>query len=165
MELATLQDLLVEELKDLYNAEQQMTTALPKMMDAAHSQQLMNAFQEHLSQTDTQIRRLDQVFQMLGESPQGVHCKGMAGIIAEGEELVKKNPDPDVLDAGLIAATQRVEHYEIAAYGSARTYAKELGKTEIARMLQETLDEEGDFDKKLTRIAEGHVNTRAAAPV
>lgn len=161
MELTTLQDLFKEELQDLYSAETQITKALPKMATAASSPELRKAFEEHLRQTENQIKRLEQIFQKLGEKPGGKTCKGMEGLIKEGEELIKEKPDPAVLDAGLISAAQRVEHYEIAGYGTARTYAQELGDKDAARLLQETLDEEGETDKKLTRLAEQHINMKA----
>jgi ferritin-like metal-binding protein YciE len=163
MELATLNDLFLEELQDLYSAETQMTKALPKMAEAASSAELKRAFEEHLKQTEGHIARLERIFEKLGEKPGGKTCKGMAGLIKEGEELISEKPEPDVLDAGLIAAAQRVEHYEIAGYGTVRTYANEIGQKEFARLLQETLDEEGATDKRLTRIAEGGINQKAMA--
>jgi ferritin-like metal-binding protein YciE len=163
MELATLKDLFVEELQDLYSAETQITEALPKMAEAANAAELKRAFEQHLKQTEGQIERLEKIFEKLGEEPGGKECKGMAGLIEEGEELISEKPDPEVLDAGLIAAAQRVEHYEIAGYGTARTYAEELGEKEFARLLQTTLDEEGETDKKLTKLAEGCINQKAKA--
>jgi ferritin-like metal-binding protein YciE len=161
MELSTLQDLFREELQDLYSAENQIVKALPKMASAASSPDLRRAFEEHLRQTQNQVRRLEQIFQTLGEKPGGKTCKGMEGLLKEGEELMKEKADKAVLDAGLISAAQRVEHYEIAAYGTARTYAQQIGDRESARLLQETLDEEGETDKKLTRLAEQSVNIKA----
>ncbi len=161
MELATLQDLFVEELQDLYSAENQITKALPKMATACSSPQLRKAFEDHLAQTENQIKRLEQIFEKLGEKPGGKLCKGMQGLLKEGEELMKEDAAPAVLDAGLISAAQRVEHYEIAGYGTARTYAQELGNKEAAKLLQETLDEEGDTDHKLTKLAESSINLKA----
>jgi ferritin-like metal-binding protein YciE len=154
MPIASLQDLLVEEMKDLYSAEQQILKALPKMAEACSSQELRRAFEQHLKQTEEQVVRLDQCFQVLGESPKGKHCKGMEGLIKEGQEFIEEKPGPEVMDAGLISVAQRVEHYEIAGYGSCRTYAEQLGIDDVARLLQQTLDEEGETDKKLTRLAE-----------
>jgi ferritin-like metal-binding protein YciE len=161
MELTTLQELFKEELQDIYSAETQITKALPKMATAATSPELRKAFEEHLEQTENQIKRLEQIFKKLGEKPGGKTCKGMEGLLKEGDELIKEKPDPAVLDAGLISAAQRVEHYEIAAYGTVRTYAQEMGDKESQRLLQETLDEEGTTDKKLTKLAEQHVNLKA----
>jgi ferritin-like metal-binding protein YciE len=161
MQLATLRDLFIEEIKDIYNAETQITKALPKMAEKASAPELRRAFEEHLRQTENQITRLNQIFQTLGEKPGRKVCKGMQGLLEEGEELMTEDADHAVLDAGLISAAQRVEHYEIAAYGTARTYAQELGDTASARLLQETLDEEGETDKKLTRLAEQHINLKA----
>lgn len=162
MQLSTLKDLLVDELKDIYSAEQQITKALPQMAQKAHSPELKKAFEDHLRQTENHIQRLDQVFQKLGQAPTGKFCKGMDGLLKEGQEMMQERADPDVLDAAMISAAQRVEHYEIAAYGTVRTYANELGDGDIQRLLQQTLDEEGDTDKKLTRIAESKVNQQAA---
>lgn len=161
MQMETLQDLYVEELKDLYSAENQIIKALPKMIKAACSPQLKQSFEMHLEQTREHASRLEQIFDKLGESPRGKKCKGMQGLIEEGKELIEEDPQEDVLDAGLIAAAQRVEHYEIAGYGCARTYAKLLGDDQAARVLQQTLDEEGATDKKLTRLAESSINVEA----
>ena len=135
MHLNTLRDLFVDELKDLYDAETQITRALPMMAAKASSPDLKMAFEEHLGQTQVQIQRLEQIFQQLGESPTGKTCKAMRGLLAEGEELLKHGGDPDVLDAGMIAAAQKVEHYEIASYGTARTWAQLLGEQEAATLL------------------------------
>jgi ferritin-like metal-binding protein YciE len=159
--LETLQDLYVEELKDIYSAETQIMKALPKMAKAANNDQLRTAFEEHLEVTREQVRRLDTIFDELGTSPRGKHCKGMEGLIAEGSEMIEEDADPDVRDAGLISAAQRVEHYEIAAYGTVRTYASQLGLTNHAQLLQQTLDEEGQTDDRLTKLAEGRVNRLA----
>jgi ferritin-like metal-binding protein YciE len=162
MKLETLQDLYVSELKDLYSAENQIVKALPKMAQAATDQSLRAAFEEHLAQTQGQVRRLEQIFERLEKSPGGKTCKGMQGLLAEGQELLKEDAEPAVLDAGLIAAAQRVEHYEIAGYGTVRTYATLLGDERAVRLLQQTLDEEGATDKKLTRLAETAINVEAA---
>ncbi len=161
MKLTNLQDLFVEELKDLYSAENQILKALPQMADAAATPELKQAFQEHLEQTRGQVQRLEQIFQKLGASPTGKRCKGTAGVIAEGEELMKQGGDPDTLDAGLIGAAQKVEHYEIAGYGTARTWARLLGENDAAQLLQQTLDEEGQTDKKLTQLSERKLNKDA----
>jgi ferritin-like metal-binding protein YciE len=154
MSLNSLQDLLVEEMKDLYSAEQQIIKALPKMASACNSQELRRAFESHLKQTEEHVSRLETCFEVLGESPKGKFCKGMEGLLKEGEEFIQEAPPPEVMDAGLISAAQRVEHYEMAAYGCCRTYAEELGIEDVAKLLQKTLDEEGETDKKLTRLAE-----------
>ena len=161
MKLETLRDLYVEQLQDLYSAENQLVKALPKMAKAASDPQLRGAFEEHLAQTEHHVRRLDQIFQQLGEKPKAQKCKGMEGLIAEGEEMIKMKGDPAAIDAGLIAAAQRVEHYEIAGYGCVRTYAKQLGDQQAAQLLQQTLDEEGTADKKLTQLAEQVINLEA----
>ena len=161
MKLETLRDLYVEQLHDLYSAENQLVKALPKMAKAASDPQLRGAFEEHLAQTEHHVRRLDQIFQQLGEKPKAQKCKGMEGLIAEGEEMIKMKGDPAAIDAGLIAAAQRVEHYEIAGYGCVRTYAKQLGDQQAAQLLQQTLDEEGTADKKLTQLAEQVINLEA----
>jgi ferritin-like metal-binding protein YciE len=157
----SLQELYVEELKDIYNAEQQILRALPKMAKAASDRQLQRAFTQHERQTQRQVKRLERIFRQLGESPRGKKCKGMEGLIEEGQDLIKERPEPEVLDAGLIAAAQRVEHYEIAAYGTVRTYAQQLGMPEQASLLQETLDEEGQTDKLLTELAASSINIEA----
>jgi ferritin-like metal-binding protein YciE len=154
MHLNTLRDLFVEELKDLYDAENQITKALPKMAAQASSSNLKMAFEEHLAQTEVQVQRLEQIFQQLGESPGGKTCKAMRGLVAEGEELMKHGADSDVMDAALIGAAQKVEHYEIASYGTARTYAQMLGEQQAATLLDATLQEEGDTDHKLTQLAQ-----------
>jgi ferritin-like metal-binding protein YciE len=163
MELATLQDLFVEEIQDLYSAETQIIEALPVMQKAARNPELKKAFQEHLKVTEEQKARLEQIAEKLGVKPQGKKCKGAQGLIKEAQELLEEEAAPAVLDAGLIAAAQRVEHYEIAAYGTARTYASTLGDADICKLLQTTLDEEGEADHKLTRIAEQTVNPKAKA--
>jgi ferritin-like metal-binding protein YciE len=162
MEVDTLRDLFVKELSDVYSAEKQITKALPKMAKAATFQELQDAFSRHLKQTEGHIVRLEQVFDMIGEKPKRVKCKGMEGLVEEGEELLKQKADGPAVDAGLISAAQRVEHYEIAAYGTLRTYAETLGEKDAAQLLQQTLNEEGETDKKLSGLAEEMVNPTAA---
>ncbi len=164
MKLGTLQDLYVDELKDLYSAEHQLLKALPKMAKAASSPQLAKAFTDHLSQTKGQIDRLDKIFKKLDVSPKGKVCKAMQGLLEEGKELMEEEADPSVMDAALIAAAQRVEHYEMAGYGCVRTFADLLGFKDAAALLQETLNEEGAADNKLTRLAETVINVEAALP-
>jgi ferritin-like metal-binding protein YciE len=159
--LNTLADLFEHELKDLYSAEQQILQALPKMARAAEHQELRQAFEEHEQVTRDQVRRLDMIADDLGLDLKGHKCKGIEGIIKEGEEMVQAKGDSDVRDAGLIGAAQRVEHYEIAGYGTARTFARRLGHDRAAELLQQTLDEEGTTDQRLTRIAESMVNPDA----
>ena len=161
MKLNSLHDLYVVELKDLYNGEQQIIKALPKMAEAASSSELRTAFEHHLEQTREHLRRLEQIFQNLDESPKGQTCVGLEGIIEEGEDLMDEDAPETVCDAALIASAQRVEHYEIAGYGTVRTYARQLGYNDAAELLQRTLDEEGETDKKLTTIAESRVNVEA----
>jgi ferritin-like metal-binding protein YciE len=151
----------MHELKDLYNAEQQIMKALPKMAKAATSNDLRNAFEMHLRETEKQIERLDMVFNKLGEKAKGEKCKAMEGIIKEAEDMMTENADSDVMDAALIACAQRVEHYEIAGYGTVCTYAKQLGHTEVLNMLHMTLEEEKNTDMKLTSIAESKINIKA----
>jgi ferritin-like metal-binding protein YciE len=161
MEMENLQDLFVEELRDLYNAENQLLKALPKMAKKASSPDLQNAFQTHLKETEGHVKRLEQIFDKMGKKPTGKKCKAMEGLIEEGKEMMSEDAEPEVLDAGLISAAQRVEHYEIAGYGTVRTYAKVLGDEQAARLLQQTLDEEGATDKKLTQLAERSINVEA----
>ncbi len=161
MKLETLKDLYFEELKDLYSAENQILKALPRMVKAAASPALKAGFEEHLSQTREHVSRLEKIFDTVGKSPKGKHCKGMEGVLAEGSELLKEDADPEVLDAGLIAAAQHVEHYEIAGYGVVRTYAKLLGESAAQKLLQKTLDEEEQTDQKLTQLAESGINIAA----
>ena len=160
MKATNLQQLYVSELRDLYSAETQLTEALPKMAKAATHRDLKDAFQSHLQQTRQHIARLDTIFTNLGMNPSGKTCKAMKGLIAEGEEMIK-DTDESTRDAGLISAAQRVEHYEIAGYGCVRTYAKQLGDQSAVQLLQMTLDEEGDTDKKLTNLAESVCNIEA----
>lgn len=154
--LQNLQDLFIHELRDLYNAEQQLVTALPKMAQAASTPELKDAFNHHLEQTRNHVNRLDSVFSDLGTTSSGEECEAMKGLIKEGEEIISATTGSNaVKDAALIAAAQRVEHYEIAGYGTVRTYAQELGHGKAADLLQETLDEESKANKKLTSLAEG----------
>jgi ferritin-like metal-binding protein YciE len=161
MPMNNMQDLYLHELKDIHNAEKQILQALPKMAKAATHQELRRAFEEHERVTEEQVRRLETIFDDLGQKPSGKKCKGMEGLIEEGEEILSEDADPDVRDAALIAAAQRVEHYEIAAYGTARTYARQLGFDKHAELLQQTLDEEGQTDERLTKLAESRINTDA----
>ena len=161
MAIKSMEDLYVNELKDLYSAEKQILRALPRMAKAASHPELRQAFEEHVKVTEEQVRRLERIFDDLGKTPRGKKCVGMEGLIEEGKEMLNDAEEEDVLDAGLIGAAQRVEHYEIAGYGTARTFARELGYEEHARLLQQTLDEEGETDKRLTAIAERRVNKDA----
>ena len=161
--LESLRDLYIGELRDLYSAEKQLTKALPKMAKAAKTPELKEAFESHLEETKNHVTRLEEIFEGLEEKPTGETCEAMEGLIKEGENYVTAKGDHGVIDAGLIAAAQRVEHYEIAGYGTARTLASHLGEENAAELLQETLDEEGAADKKLTGIAESTVNTHAEA--
>ena len=165
MKLETLHDLYVDELKDLYNAEHQLLKALPKMAKAASAPQLAKAFTDHLEETKGQVERLEKIFKKLDVSPKGKTCKAMEGLLEEGKEVMDEDADPTVMDAALIAAAQRVEHYEMAGYGCVRTFARLLGYDQAADLLQETLDEEGAADKKLTKLAETVINVEALAPV
>jgi ferritin-like metal-binding protein YciE len=157
----SLMALYKEQLKDLYDAEHQILDALPKMQEHAGHNGLRAAFSEHEQVTRRQVARLEEIFQSLGEEAERKTCKGMRGLIAEGDEVIKEHKDSDVLDAALIGAAQKVEHYEIAGYGCARTYASMLGFADQAELLQETLNEEGDADKRLTDLAETAINIEA----
>ncbi len=161
MPLDSLHDLYVDELKDLYNAENQLLKALPKMAKKATAPELKDAFTEHLEVTRKQVERLEQIFTELGVSPKGKKCKAMEGLIEEGKEVIEEDGDPAVIDAALIACAQRVEHYEMAGYGCVRTFANLLGYEEAEALLQETLDEEGEADKTLTELAETIINIEA----
>jgi ferritin-like metal-binding protein YciE len=163
MKLDSLEKLYIDELRDLYNAENQLLKALPKMAKHASHEELKQAFETHLEQTKEHVERLDEIFEELDEKPTGKTCKAMKGLIEEGAEYLDKDGDESVLDAALIGAAQRVEHYEIAAYGTVRTFANMLGQNEAAELLQETLDEEGETDKLLTSLAESVVNVEAPA--
>jgi ferritin-like metal-binding protein YciE len=156
----SLQKLYVEQLKDLYSAENQLVKALPKMAKAAKSEELREGFEQHLQQTKGHVQRLEQILGAMDQSPKGRKCAGMQGLVQEGEEVIEENSDGNALDAGLIAAAQRVEHYEIAGYGSVRTFAELLGESEAVNLLQQTLDEEKETDEKLTEIAK-EVNSEA----
>ncbi len=161
MELENLKDLYVHELKDLLSAEKQITKALPKMAKAATNAQLVSGFRQHLDQTQEHVRRLEQILQSHDESLRGPKCKGMEGVIKEGAEMIEEDAEDEVRDAGLIAAAQRVEHYEMAGYGCARTYAELLGDSKGAKLLQQTLSEEEETDKKLTKLAKSTINIAA----
>jgi ferritin-like metal-binding protein YciE len=162
MNVDNLQELFVEQLRDLYDGEQQITEALPKLIEKASNPQLKSALQEHLQITQQQIKRLDEIFDQLDEDAEGDSCKGMKGVIKEGDDLVSKADDPGVRDASIITSAQRVEHYEIAGYGTVKTYARQLNRPEFARILEQILNEEKEADQKLTQIAES-VNIEAKA--
>jgi ferritin-like metal-binding protein YciE len=156
-----LQELLIDELKDLYSAENQIIKALPRMARAASTPQLRRAFEQHLRQTRGQVKRLDRIARALDIKLTGKKCHGMEGLIDEGKEVIQNGFEEAALDAGLIGAAQKVEHYEIAAYGTARAHARMLGYRDIGKLLQETLNEEGETDKKLTQLAERVINVSA----
>lgn len=162
-EFNNLNDLFIQQLEDLYDAEQRLTKALPKMADAATNPDLKSAFQTHLQQTEGHVQRLESIFHRLGREPERETCDAMKGLIKEGETMIDAKGDKDVRDAALIAAAQRVEHYEMAGYGTVRTFAQQLGLDDIAQTLQQTLDEEGNANKMLTQIAESHINQQAQA--
>jgi len=164
MEMQSLQDLYVDELRDLYNAENQLIKALPKMAKTATTPELKEAFESHLEETKGHVERLEQIFKKLDESPKGKKCKGMEGLLEEGKEMMQEDFEDELMDAALISAAQKVEHYEIASYGCVRTFAQLLGDQQAADLLQQTLDEEGEADKKLTSIAESSINVEAARP-
>jgi ferritin-like metal-binding protein YciE len=161
MKLATLKDLYLEELRDVYSAETQLVKALPKMSDAATHDELRGSLDDHFDQTKEHVERLDQIFESLGESAKGKRCKGMEGLIAEAQELLGEDADSDVLDAGIISMAQRIEHYEIAAYGCLCTYARLLQRDDDHDLLGQTLEEEKESDENLTEIAEGAINVEA----
>lgn len=161
MKLNNLRDLFIHDLQDMYDAERQITKALPQMVEAASSTQVRQAFEEHLKQTHEQIRRLDEIFRILGEKVKAQECAGMKGLIEEGDKIMMEEATPEVRDAALIAAAQKVEHYEIAAYGTARAYAQILGEGEVDTLLLKTLDEEGRTNEKLTRMAMTTENQQA----
>jgi ferritin-like metal-binding protein YciE len=160
MEHQALRELYIDELKDIYNAENQLVKALPKMAKTANSEELRNGFEEHLEQTRGHVQRLEQIFKELGEKPSGKKCKGMEGLVAEGQEIMGEDFEDDVMDAALISAAQRVEHYEIAAYGTVRTYAELLGEDTAVQLLEQTLEEEKETDQKLTDMA-SEINVKA----
>lgn len=164
-ELESLDDLLLLELNDLYDAEQRLCEALPKMVEGATSPELKQAFQSHWEQTKRHASRLEQIFVGLGKSGSRATCEAMKGLLKEGADIVEAVGNPSVKDAALISAAQRVEHYEIAGYGSARTFAEHLGYSDVARLLQMTLVEEAETDRRLTQLAEGSINVRAEAAV
>jgi len=161
MKLETLKTLYIDELRDLYNAENQLVKALPKMAKAASSEELQDAFEKHLEQTKSHVDRLEEVFEEIGEKPKGKTCKAMKGLIDEGSEILKEDGEESVIDAGIIVAAQKVEHYEIASYGSVRTFAQLLGKDRSADLLQKTLDEESEANEVLNKLAEDIVNPEA----
>jgi ferritin-like metal-binding protein YciE len=161
--LDSMETLLIDQMEDLYDAEQRLVKALPKVASAAHDPNLKNVIQSHLRETEGHVSRLERAFSLLGKSPKAKTCAAMKGLVTEGEEYINAAGNPSVKDAALIATAQRVEHYEIAAYGCARAFAQRLGRTEVARLLQETLDEEKAADEKLNRLAETEVNTRTPA--
>lgn len=164
MKLESLRELFIEELQDLYSAENQILEALPKMIEEASSPELKAGFSQHLEQTRNQVTRLDQIFDQLGKDVdrKDKTCKGMKGIIKDNEDLLDEDAEPEVLDAGMIAGAQRVEHYEIAGYGTVRTYAQLLGRQDWARLLEQTLEEEKQTDQKLNQLA-GRINLEAKA--
>jgi ferritin-like metal-binding protein YciE len=159
--IKTLEDLYTDMLKDLYSAEKQLVNALPKMAKAAQSPDLQKAFQNHLKQTEGHVDRIERIFSDMEGSPRGKKCMGMEGLVGEGKELLQEDIDPNVIDAGLIAAAQKVEHYEIASYGTVRAWAERLGRNRAAQLLQQTLDEESAANEKLTQIAESQANREA----
>ena len=162
MQNSSLKELYVEELRDIYDAENQLVKALPEMAKAATSEELRSGFEDHLEQTKEHVRRLEQVLNEMGEKAKGKKCKGMQGLVSEGKEIIEEDFEDDVRDAALISAAQRVEHYEIAAYGTVRTYAEILGEQNAVSLLEKTLEEEKETDQKLTELAEG-INVEAAA--
>ena len=161
MKLDNLRKLYIEELRDLYSAENQLLKALPKMAKGASSDELRQAFENHLQETEGHVERLETIFEDLDESPKGKTCHAMKGLVEEGSEMLDEEGEESVLDAGIIAAAQKVEHYEIASYGTVRTFAGLLGEKNAAKLLQQTLDEEGAADEKLNELAEGIVNPEA----
>lgn len=161
MKMETLQELYVEQLKDVYDAENQILKALPKMAKTATHEELKAAFEQHLEQTQEHVSRLEQIFEELGEKSKGKKCEAMKGLIEEGKQMMEEDADEDVMDAGLICAAQKIEHYEIATYGCLRTYAEMLGFDDQADLLQETLDEEKDTDDNLTELAVSVINVEA----
>jgi ferritin-like metal-binding protein YciE len=163
MALETLRDLFLNELRDMYHAEKQLVRALPRMAKAADSEELRQAFQKHLGETEGQVKRLEGVFQSLGETARGKRCQGMEGIVEEGKEILEEEGQEPVIDAALIASAQKVEHYEIASYGCLITYADLLGEREASRLLKQNLAEEEATDKALSQLAERSINQAAAA--
>jgi ferritin-like metal-binding protein YciE len=163
MKLDSLEPLFVEELRDIYNAENQLTKALPKMAKAASSEELKSAFQEHLEQTKEHMERLEEIFEEMGKKPTGKTCKAMKGLVEEGSEMMQEDGEDSVIDAAIIAAAQKIEHYEIASYGTVRAWAEQLGKDDAVDLLQQTLDEESETNEKLTELAESSINVEAKA--
>lgn len=161
MKLDNLRKLYIEELRDLYSAENQLLKALPKMAKGATSTELKQAFDNHLEETEGHVERLEEIFEDLDENPKGKTCQAMKGLVEEGSEILEEEGEESVLDAGIIAAAQKVEHYEIASYGTVRTFAELLGEKEAVKLLQQTLDEEGAADEKLNELAEDIVNPEA----
>jgi ferritin-like metal-binding protein YciE len=162
MKIESLQQLYLEELRDIYDAENQLLKALPKMAKAAQNEELKAAFEQHLEQTEEHVERLNRVFEELDEKPKGTKCEAMKGLLDEGKKMMDETADEETLDAALIAAAQKVEHYEIGTYGTLRTWAELLGFDEQAELLQETLDEEKDTDENLTELAVSSINLEAA---
>jgi ferritin-like metal-binding protein YciE len=165
MNIESMQDLFLEQIQDLYDAEQRLTKALPEMADATSSPELRNAFEKHLGETEQHVMRLEQIFREMGRDPKATTCDAMKGLIKEGDSMVSDTDPSSIRDAGLIAAANRVEHYEIAAYGSARTFARHLGMQRAVSLLEQTLQEEKAADRKLTEIAESMVNSEATQTV
>ena len=163
MKLDSLEPLFVEELRDIYNAENQLLKALPKMAKGANSPELKRAFEEHLEQTREQVERLDEIFEKLGKNAKGKTCKAMKGLIEEGSEMMEEDGEDSVMDAAIIAGAQKIEHYEIASYGTVRAWAEQLGNEDAVDLLQQTLDEESEANEKLTELAESSVNVEAQA--
>jgi ferritin-like metal-binding protein YciE len=159
--METLHDLLTDELKDMFSAETQLTKALPRMAKAANNPELKRAFQDHLKETEEHVRKIERIAADLEIKPRGKKCMGMEGLVEEGKEVISEAKDPDVMDAGLIGAAQKVEHYEISAYGTARAHAEQLGYTAAARGLQQILEQESKTNERLTQIAERMVNRQA----
>jgi ferritin-like metal-binding protein YciE len=162
MKRHTLQDLFIEELRDMYDAERQLVKSLPKMAKAAGNEQLRQGFEQHLTETERQVNRLEQVFDMVGQRARGKSCEAMKGLVEEGKQIMDREDDTEVRDAGLIAAAQKVEHYEIASYGCLCTWAQQLGFRDAQRLLHDSLEEEKRTDEKLTELAESHVNISAS---
>lgn len=162
MKMEDLSDLFYDELKDIYDAEHQLIKALPKMAKAATSEKLKSAFEKHLEQTEEHINRLDKVFELIDKKASRKTCKAMKGLVEEGEEAIKEMMEDEVRDAALIASAQRVEHYEMAGYGCLRTWAKLMGLSDVQKILQTTLDEEGKTDELLTKLAESEINAKVA---
>ena len=162
MQMNSLQDAFLHELKDIYHAEKQLTRALPKMAKAAEDEELRSLFEEHLEQTRQQIQRLERVFEQVGKTARGEKCEAMAGLLEEGQEIMDQDAEPETMDAMLIGAAQKVEHYEIASYGTMCAWAEQLGMRETVNLLKQTLNEEKETDKKLSAFAENRKNAQAA---